>query len=307
MITKPTKFVLLTGAGFSKNFGGWIGNELWQQIRSHLPEKLRKIFPDNEDYETAYTNAMESADFTKGQKQTIQNAVIQSYADLCNNMTKIQARKNEIFSRFIKPFLNFKGTERPFFFTLNQDLFLEYKHQWFSPKGPRLETDITAIKAGKKNFKDLKFEQITNTISPVVNFAEIEGDIYDHAGPAYIKLHGSYGWYSSDGKHRLVIGSPKMKMKKIKEEPLFDWYFKIFEEVMRSQKNILVIGYSFRDKHINDVIKKSHTEYDSRICVINPSLPHTLPFTPTHYPSTLADILQDNEKWRKEIQGWLQM
>ncbi|MFA5820828.1 MAG: SIR2 family protein [Candidatus Gracilibacteria bacterium] len=291
----PTKYVLLTGAGFSKNFGGWTGNELRKVIITnlHKPE-LQQIFIEDEDYENAYTNAIENSELNADDKTTISKAVKQSYAGLCNNMrarwSEERGRPGHMFANFIRPFLNFKGNERPFFFTLNQDLFLEDKKGWFSPKAPKLEV-------GKHNFEDLEFEQITATISPEIKIEDIEKDVNNHAGPAYIKLHGSYGWYSSNGQHRLVIGNNKTQQ--IKDEPLLDWYFQIFKQIMGAQKNILVIGYSFKDKHINDALFENTEKHNGKILIINPSIPENIGSRKNviFYPRTLLEIIQDNQQW----------
>lgn len=295
MSITPTKYVLLTGAGFSKNFGGWTGEELRKIIISnlHKPE-LQKIFIDDPDYENAYTFAIEKRELNEDDKQAIQNAVKQSYTELCNHMrakwSEERGRPSQIMADFIRPFLNFKGNERPFFFTLNQDLFLEDKNSWFSPKAPKLEVS-------KHAFEDLKFEQITDTISQEVKLEDIEKDINNHAGPAYIKLHGSYGWYSSDGTHRLVIGNDKSRQ--IKDEPLLDWYFKIFQKIMEEQRNILIVGYSFKDKHINDVLVENTENHNGKMLIINPSIPENMPTRKNvlFYPLKLIDVIQDSSKW----------
>jgi hypothetical protein len=75
----------------------------------------------------------------------------------------------------------------------------------------------------------------------------------------YVKLHGSFNWRSSDGHSRMVIG--KNKRGQIASEPLLEFYFNTFEkELSQKYGRLFVIGYSFLDEHINEVIAKSGIE-----------------------------------------------
>ncbi len=46
----------------------------------------------------------------------------------------------------------------------------------------------------------------------------------------YVKLHGSWNWYSSDGMKKMVIG--RNKINQINTEPVLLRYFEIFKEVL---------------------------------------------------------------------------
>jgi hypothetical protein len=86
----------------------------------------------------------------------------------------------------------------------------------------------------------------------------------------YIKLHGSYGWRSSDGVNRFIIG--KDKEVELSREPLLSYYFDLFKEVLsKPRTKLLVIGYGFRDKHINHVIADAVAKSGLTIYVISPS------------------------------------
>ena len=75
----------------------------------------------------------------------------------------------------------------------------------------------------------------------------------------YIKLHGSFNWMSSDGKRIMVIGHKKESQ--IANEPLLKHYFEQFEgELSREGVQLLLVGYSFRDEHINKIISQSNLE-----------------------------------------------
>ncbi len=86
----------------------------------------------------------------------------------------------------------------------------------------------------------------------------------------YVKLHGSQNWLSSDGKHAMVIG--RNKPEQIDCEPLLDWYFKTFKQVLSfPNRRLLVIGYGFRDAHINEIIASSIAKHGLKLYVISPN------------------------------------
>ncbi len=70
---KPARNVLLSGAGFTKNFGGYLGPEMWSVIFSQneisrQPE-LRKYLLNNLDYETVYQEVLDSDELDEGVKK----------------------------------------------------------------------------------------------------------------------------------------------------------------------------------------------------------------------------------------------
>ena len=67
------------------------------------------------------------------------------------------------------------------------------------------------------------------------------------------KLHGSSNWRTDDGRNLLVMGGNKDFM--IREHAVLTWYYDQFRSFLaRPDTRLMVIGYSFSDQHINDVI-----------------------------------------------------
>ncbi|MEP6934971.1 MAG: SIR2 family protein, partial [Nitrospirota bacterium] len=88
----------------------------------------------------------------------------------------------------------------------------------------------------------------------------------------YIKLYGSYGWRSADGTNAMVVGGGKEE--RIAKEPLLKWYLELFREVLTGPEcNLLVIGYGFRDKLINEVIAHAIRDRKLRLYIISPHQP----------------------------------
>lgn len=73
----------------------------------------------------------------------------------------------------------------------------------------------------------------------------------------YFKLHGSINWRTTDkqGDERLLIMGGE-KEDDIKRHPLLSWYLKQFQDFLgRPNTRLMVVGYSFGDRHINAVLE----------------------------------------------------
>lgn len=163
-----------------------------------------------------------------------------------------------------------KGFDKPdgsgFIFTLNQDLFLDENIKMF----PDILHEIPVQGAEAKS-NDYPFERLRLNIS-YNNFDEFKNDkqkFFNKNDPRiyYIKLHGSQDWFKDDNNQIMVIGHGKSE--RIQVEPILEWYYDIFKQQLnKANTKLLIIGYSFRDEHINQVI------YDNKdnlkIYIINP-------------------------------------
>ncbi|MGA6828614.1 hypothetical protein ACO9S2_13500 [Nitrospira sp. NS4] len=269
--------ILLTGAGFSKPFGGYLASEMWSLIFNQLSsgnyKALKTILRGEMNYERAYDLVMSGSDFSLAEKSAFSNALLEAYSELdrsiCvhlgNNRSQIQCLRY-----FIERFAG-EGQERGFVFTLNQDALLERfaslgtgifqipslgHPDWFSGRlenQPFPEIDIS---------NQPHLEQFRN------NFWSKGTGLQNFL---YIKLHGSYGWKSSRTGNGMVIGHDKAGS--ISREPLLKWYLDVFREVLCTPNITLVVaGYGFMDRHINEVIIKAAST-GLQLHVISPMQP----------------------------------
>jgi hypothetical protein len=160
------------------------------------------------------------------------------------------------FSRLLEHFASDRKS-RGYIFTLNQDLFVE---RWYSEeRGKVLRTPSMTPGVdfkGKTPWSWLQGGELTPDyyLQAPSNPAEVpEGTsnlLY------YVKLHGSMNWKSSDGKGLMVIGGNKRAQ--IHRERLLQGYLDLFTKVLSCpNRRLLVIGYGFKDPHINAVIAQS--------------------------------------------------
>lgn len=277
--------ILITGAGFTHNFGAPLANQLWAIIFNHwkvqASVKVRNALLNNSDFETVYYTILEGA-YSDEEKEAIELAVIGAYADIdktlrnnsYNNVSYDQGIGYQL-NMVLKMVYAFAGmgvhiNELPgFVFTLNQDLFLERHHyKGYIPFLPGVENYPSSFTLPERQLSESHLfclssaEKIKNDLEKTL----LEHDLY------YIKLHGSCNWTSAIRARQMVIGLNKDEQ--IEKEPVLKWYHKIFRQVLnQSECRLLSIGYGFGDKHINDIIADAITKSGLRLYIISPSPP----------------------------------
>lgn len=272
------KFVLLTGAGFTHNFGGFLANEMWAVIFNN-PEvekypRLKELLQNDFDYESIYYKVVEGHDFDDEEKKTLTDVIFSAYKKMDDKIGSYSSLGNSQpvsthgVSTFIDRFSGLaqntdKNNTKAFFFTLNQDLLVE---RYFRDSSrPTLYVNQPKIEDKHFNERDC----VTLPSSDLDKTNPLSSSKF-----FYVKLHGSMNWYSSDGKRRLVIG--KNKSQQISDEPVLQRYFELFKEALSTQNvRLFVIGYGFGDEHINQVIANSIEKNNLRLYVLNPSNPES--------------------------------
>jgi hypothetical protein len=274
--------VLLTGAGFTQNFGGVLADQMWDKIFNHGQVQhypsLVKLLKDNFDFESVYNEVMDGSGYTSEAQAALQQAVKDAY-DQLDNITRIywgppapyaspRAVSRDGLSSLLERFAS-EGKARGFIFTLNQDLFVE---RWYSEERKLLRilcmTPCVDFK-GKTPWSWLREGKLTQEyyFQAPSDPAEVAEDTSNLL--YYVKLHGSMNWKSSDGRDLMVIGGNKPAQ--IHREKLLRWYFDIFQEVLSCpNRRLLVIGYGFRDLHINAVIAQSIRQHGLKLYIISP-------------------------------------
>ncbi len=279
--------VLLTGAGFTHNFGGPLAGGMWCEIfnSNHLrPHKrILELLRTNEDFdfECVYDKVV-NGDFTDSEKTGYGLAIQQAYEDLDITIRNSQhgpGSAHPVDLPRVRDFISkFAGTakEPGFIFTLNQDLFLERRYY------PPARNCTGLVLPGLRPPHNVRWfeSSFTQGISPDTTATvpceseipeKVSEDIKTHSF-CYVKLHGSYGWRRVDGTVPFVIG--RHKVDAISADPLLKLYFEIFERVL-DQKNrrLLVIGYGFCDDHVNVAIERGVKEHGLEVYILNPTNP----------------------------------
>lgn len=276
------KTVLLTGAGFTANFGGLLAREMWSKILNNtkmerLPA-IKVLLRNDFDFESVYAQVRRDGGITAEDKALFQEVILDSYISMDEGLRRYVSSGKDpygIYSpnvmRLIASFVGV-GQETGVHFTLNQDLFMER------------QTQVVPLGLLTPSYRDYGEAIRSHQLDPKVpirlpDAAELETFkskyLPSTGGFTYIKLHGSHGWQSSNGASQMVLGNNKLE--DIKAEPLLNWYLDLFQEAIFSgDARLFVMGYGFRDEHINACILKAVQEHGLKLYILSPEDPEKL-------------------------------
>lgn len=311
---------LLTGAGFTHNFGGFLAKNMWAEIynryrRYTVDLTTNNLLHDlklNFNYEELYESVVYGGQYSPSERKAFIAAVGAAYETLDDIIRDHKNQTRFVFHRpvninHVDEFLSrFSETSvgSGFFFTLNQDIFVE---RYLSPRIvlPGIRLNYARFNVGAD--KNLEHDDYAK----VPDENELNGHqqtLKSLAGPKrlyYIKLHGSHDWRDKKDDNVLVIGTSKSTH--INREPVLAWYWQLFKEVLSlPNRRLLIVGYGFQDNHINELICRSIQECNLKIFIISPEDPenfskYTLPIHDPlknimwnaiagYYPYTLSDL-----------------
>jgi hypothetical protein len=254
--------ILLLGAGFSRNWGAPLASEITGSLLGELHDdadlagRLRR---------GPFEDAFAGFQPPRGQDE---NAV--RVRRLQDAVTGLFGRMNKALESSTFEFRNETGwTVREFLekfdaiFTLNQDLLLEmhyWRHvsqKWNDISIPGMRPDYGPGHAGGHDPTKLTWQPNGENVVPV------------RAQP-YFKLHGSSNWKDAGGEPVLIMGSAKSGA--IDRFPVLRWYHEKFKRLVgRPGARMMVIGYSFQDEHINQVICDASTRTGLGTFLVDPA------------------------------------
>ncbi|HEY4186384.1 MAG TPA: SIR2 family protein [Polyangia bacterium] len=308
-----TRHVLLTGAGFTHNFGAPLADGVWNLLLAHpaveKTPRVRALLLQNQNFEDAYHLIENGAEFSPSERTAIEAAVRDAYDHIDAILREWRLSGSSPYPVNVYGLQNFiarfSGTvaEPGLFFTLNQDLFVErHYYNGSRPSLPGIQHHPEWFSANWCHAEQ------TAGHRRIVPASAVPSDLIAGKGFLYVKLHGSQNWYSSSGRQRMVIG--RYKTEQIANEPLLAAYWQIYKEAMcRPGVKLFTVGYGFADEHVNSVISDAVTTHGLRVYVLSPGSASTLraqiekaPHGPSiwnglgaHYSATLAEVFPGNQ------------
>ena len=255
--------ILITGAGFSRNWGGWLANEAFEYLLGvdDLHPRVRRLLWDHKErkqgFEGVYT-ALKSA----ATNPTEQDIFLQFDAAVSGMFHVMRGgfASATLYSHILRFLAQFEAI-----FTLNQDTLMEQKYLAFGRDDFREFSGgvfFGGEAPGLKKAQDKEWESpgfYTPTEPPY--------KISERFQP-YFKLHGSSNWTASnDGRLMLILGGGKDA--EIHKYPLLTWYFSEFERRIAGNQ-VVIIGYSFGDEHINKRLSAAARK-GTRYFIIDPN------------------------------------
>jgi hypothetical protein len=270
-MSKYPTHILFTGAGFSNNWGGFLAKDMWAEVFNNeniqAERRLRKLLLSDFDYESIYSSVINEDKWTVAEKNAMKVAIENAYLNLDNTIRHNNAMNtattiNSLLSYFIP---NEGENRKGIFFTINQDLLVERK-LWLNISLLGFPAESNAQKISNINSSELKDEYFIR-LSEEEKIVTFEKENRNKC--FYIKLHGSQNWKDFENNNLMIVGKRKTDI--IKKIPILKYYFEFFQKVLcEGNKKLLIIGYGFKDNHINKIISTAVDNKKLKVYVILP-------------------------------------
>lgn len=204
--------ILLLGAGFSRNWGGWLATEAFEYLLGSplIDDGIRNLLWQHKTrggFESALAELQEQKSKMGGgiideRLSKFQSAIIQMFNEMDDSFSGIDFEfQNEIEYYTGKFLARFNAI-----FTLNQDLLIE-RH--YLENGDLLSVspkwDGCGLPGMKPNSSGSEHRYL-GSVMPNPNPDQFK--IAPRIQP-YIKLHGSSNWFDADSNELLVLGGNK--------------------------------------------------------------------------------------------------
>ncbi|HEY7990108.1 MAG TPA: SIR2 family protein [Stellaceae bacterium] len=243
----------MTGAGFSRNWGVKLASEVWEDIFSdpavQARPAVRAQLLRERSFERAFDLVM-GPDFTPDDRTAFQNAIQNAFFRMDTGYQDahmpLPFDESQV-ARFLRLFQHGE-TGTGYIFSLNQDLLLERRFH------RRLGFEEPGIRSFQPNVFREGESHLVGEAGPRFFSLEKAPEFYGKLN--YIKLHGSANWRNDDASRVMIIGAAKSS--KIDASQILTWYRQIFEATLNAgDVRLMVIGYSFLDRHINTLIENA--------------------------------------------------
>lgn len=253
--------LLLLGAGFSRNWGGWLASEVFEWLLGHpaiaASSEARSLLwraqKTGGGFEEALSEIQRAHATNPGKHKSALDAMQEAIGDMFDEMNKALHQRQFEFSQDRQwQVATFLGRFDAIF-TLNQDTLLEhfYCNDNVGLNNPQKWSGAILPGLAKGAVTDTAFAQ-SWAYSDWSPNPDGKIDVLDKQQPIY-KLHGSSNWRDAAGGPLLIIGGSKSKA--IADSPVLRAYMDRFGELLRSKgAKLMTIGYGFRDEHINEAI-----------------------------------------------------
>jgi hypothetical protein len=232
-----SKRTILTGAGWTRNWGGRLAEELWQDLLGHhsiqASPRLRELLLEEKSFEVALGQVQDQL-FSDSDRQVFRAALLDAFIAMdveiarpdhhpWINIYKVQ----DLLFRFWGQ--RGERINAGYMFTLNQDLWPER----------RLYNEHVSGAAGA-SLPGLQRRPNQRLFTTDIGRYSDEFIMQPIADPAakgqlcgqfnVIKLYGSFNWRAPDRMNTMVVGTGKGGQ--IEASPLLSWYFDIFRKVL---------------------------------------------------------------------------
>ena len=263
MTTSSTLHIALLGAGFSRNWHGWLGQEV-------LGELLGRVVSDTDTYHLL----RKTQNFEETLAIVRENARRLGTPASRKSLELMESAILETFGEMNKYFASLHGLDFPTdqsrsvqrflgrfdaIYTLNQDLLLELHYT-----GIKAETAYYF--PGVDHPADWGVNKSANLQRP---WYPADDFVVRAGNQPIFKLHGSVNWRDGAGGPLIIMGGGKGHA--IAKNPLLAKYMEQFRhDLSTGSTKVMTIGYGFRDTHINDLLVEASDLHGMQMYLVDP-------------------------------------
>jgi hypothetical protein len=265
---------LLIGAGFSRNWGGWLADEAFEYllgdqdvVQSPKLKGLLWKYQGQGGFEVALAELRQMAKRDPAEQPNmlaLESAVLRMFAAMNSGYGSHAFEfSDSLLDR--RPLQAFLGRFSAIF-SLNQDLLLE--RHYLANKNNAYAFE------GWTNWQLPGMQPVPSGEDPSVYPAALglwrpSGSFDLGIEQPLFKIHGSSNWRTRDAKEMVILGGGKKDA--ISRYPVLEWYFREFSSMLcEAGARLMVIGYSFGDDHVNEVLC-SAIRNELKLFVIDPN------------------------------------
>jgi hypothetical protein len=261
MSAPAIKRLLLLGAGFTRNWGGWLAGDVFEYLLADtkLDPSVRELlfrYRDLGGVERALGELQDEHERNpsppnRARLAQLEDGLYRMFTDMDEGLKDTAFEFQSDLKYALAPFL----VKFDAIFTLNQDLWFERRY---------LNDNVMLMSANR--WGGYQIPGMRKRLSPDPSFADMTQPNAGQWEPSadfqidrrlqpYVKLHGSCNWRSADARI-IVLGGRKIGL--INRFPILTRYDSYFRQCLSSGPvRLMIIGYSFGDDHINDAIMKA--------------------------------------------------
>lgn len=261
--------ILLLGAGFSYNWGGWLASEAFEYLlgREEVDAHGREVLWQHK--EKGFEEALSQLQRAGGPALAGMEAAVRAMFDDMNAGFFAGGRGFEFSNDRSNSVSHLLGRFDAIF-TLNQDLLLELGY---------CTNDPPQAISSRRTWTGFEFPGMRPQGAPEPMKSRFSGTwIPSGQGsssssssmqPIY-KLHGSSNWTDPSGNRLLVMGGDKTAT--IAGSDVLTAYMAAFRAALETpDTRLMVIGYGFRDNHINMAIERAAEAGGLSLFIIDPA------------------------------------
>jgi len=264
--------ILLTGAGFSHNWGGLLANEAFEYLLG-CPEvdlDLRRILwgiknrGGNFEDTLARLQGAYDAQISPQTEQNLRNLTAAVHRMFGQMSLGFGLRQFEPQTKNMAMMVSAFLSRFDAIFTLNQDTLLEQRFFGNVIGGKYGACYIPGVKETGSTWEVGAYAKPIPLQTPdPQNFRLVPTKL------PYIKLHGSCDWVYGERNHLLILGGNKEA--NINKHPILKFNHSIFSDYLsKTGIRLMIIGYSFNDEHINKAIRKAVEAQGLTLFIIDP-------------------------------------